>query len=311
MAPARKNPPKHSTRRPARTVSAGQPRSERFTVSPPFRLSNHRLEGNKVKYLETPNRGGPIQPQYLVFHYTAGRSAQASVDWLTNPVAKASAHLVVGRDGTITQLAPFTTKTWHAGVSHWDGRTGLNQYAIGIEMDNAGPLTAVGDKLTAWFGKSYPKSQAIFAMHKLDTEPRWWHAFSEKQIVMGVELAKMLVPSYGLKEILGHDDIAPDRKRDPGPAFPLDHIRALVMGRAQEEGDWYQVMVPALNIRSGPGSAYERVAPPLSQGTKLLVLEKQDRWTRVAVEPGGLSSEQDLEGWVFNRYIESLNHPII
>jgi N-acetylmuramoyl-L-alanine amidase len=311
MASARKKPPKHSTRRSEKAALAGKSRPPSFTVSPPFRLSNHRLEGNKVNYLETPNTSGPIQPQYLVFHYTAGRSAQASVDWLTNPAAKASAHLVVARDGTITQLAPLTTKTWHAGVSHWDGRTGLNQYAIGIEMDNAGPLTAMGDKLTAWFGKSYPKSQAIFATHKLDTEPRWWHAFSEKQILIGVELAKMLVQSYGLKDILGHDDIAPDRKRDPGPAFPLDHIRALVMGRSQEEEDWCQVMIPALNIRSGPGSAYERVASPLSQGTKLLVLEKQDRWTKVAVKPSSLSSEQDLEGWVFNRYIESLNHPII
>jgi len=311
MAPTRKTPHKHSTRGSARTASATQAKAASFSVSTPFRLSNHWLEGSRVNHLETPNTGGTIQPHYLVFHYTAGRSAQASVAWLTNPVAKASAHLVVGRDGTITQLAPFTTKTWHAGVSHWDGLTGLNQYAIGIEMDNAGPLNAVGDKLTAWFGKSYPKSQAIFATHKLDTEPKWWHAFSENQIFIGVELAKILVQQYGLKDILGHDDIAPDRKRDPGPAFPLDHIRALVMGRSQEEGDWYQVMTPALNIRSGPGTAYELVAPPLSQGTKLLALEKQDRWTKVAVEPSGISSGQDLEGWVFNRYIEFLNDPTI
>ncbi|MEO6203390.1 MAG: SH3 domain-containing protein, partial [Nitrospirales bacterium] len=174
-------------------------------------------------------------------------------------------------------------------------------------MDNAWPLIAVGTKLTAWFGKSYPKSQAIFATHKLDTEPKWCHAFSEKQILIAVELEKILVQQYDLKEILGHDDIAPDRKRDPGPAFPLSHIRALVMGRSQEEGDCYQVMASALNIRSGPGSEYDMVASPLTKGTKLLALEKQDRWTKVEVDPGALSSGQDLAGWVFNRYIESLN----
>ncbi len=307
MASARKKLRKHSTRRPASTKTASQRRSASLTDSSPFRLSYHWLEGNKVNHLETPNKGGTIQPSYLVFHYTAGRSSQSSIAWLTNPLAKASAHLVVGRDGTITQLAPFTTKTWHSGVSHWDGLTGLNQHSIGIEMDNAGPLIAVGTKLTAWFGKSYPKSQAMLATHKLDTEPKWWHVFSEKQILIAVELAKLLVPQYALKDILGHDDIAPDRKRDPGPAFPLDHIRALVMGRSQEEGDWYQVMASALNIRSGPGSEYDIVAPPLTKGTKLLALEKQDRWTKVDVDPGALSSGQDLEGWVFNRYIESLN----
>jgi len=146
MAPARKKAPKHLTRRSTRTASTGKARTPSLTVSPPFRLSNHRLKGSKVNYFDTPNTGGPIQPQYLVFHYTAGRSAQASVDWLSNPMANASTHLVVARDGTITQLAASTTKTWHAGARHWDGRTGLNQFAIVIEMDNAGPLTAVGDK---------------------------------------------------------------------------------------------------------------------------------------------------------------------
>ncbi|WP_342346701.1 N-acetylmuramoyl-L-alanine amidase [uncultured Nitrospira sp.] len=307
MAPARKNPPKHSTRSSSKTGLSRRGHPAFFTDSSPFRLANHRLEGNKVNYVETPNKGGIIYPSYLVFHYTAGRSSQSSIAWLTNPLAKASAHLVVGRDGTITQLAPFTTKTWHAGVSHWDGLTGLNQHSIGIEMDNAGPLIPVGTKLTAWFGKSYPTSQAIFATHKLDAEPKWWHAFSEKQILISVELAKILVQQYGLKDILGHDDIAPDRKRDPGPAFPLGHIRALVMGRSQEEEDWYQVLASALNIRSGPGSEYDTVASPLTKGTKLLALEKQDRWTKVEVEPGALSSGQDLTGWVFNRYIKSLN----
>ncbi len=148
---------------------SGRPAS--FTDSSPFRLANHWLEGKEVNYLETSNKGGIIQPSYLVFHYTAGRSAQSSIACLTNPLAKASAYLGVGRDGPITQLAPFTTKTWHAGVSHWDDLTGLNQHSIGIEMDNAGTLIAVVTKLTAWFGKSYPKSQAIFATHKLDTEP--------------------------------------------------------------------------------------------------------------------------------------------
>lgn len=145
-------------------------------------IENDRLVGAGVSFVETPNRGDDLTPRYLVFHYTAGKSATSSINWLTNPESKASAHLVLARDGTITQLAPFTMKTWHAGLSHWDGLSGLNGYSIGIEMDNAGPLKKVGDTYQAWFGTLYAEDQVIYVKHKLDDEPRWWHAYTEVQI---------------------------------------------------------------------------------------------------------------------------------
>lgn len=264
---------------------------------------HHRLAGPGVSYRETPNRGGSIEPRYLVFHYTAGRSAKDSCEWLCNPAAQASAHVVLGRDGSITQLAPFNIKTWHAGISHWEGLSGLNAYAIGIEMDNAGLLTQVGDSLTAWFGTKYPKSQAVHATHKLESEPRWWHGYTEKQVQRAVELAHLLVQQYNLKDILGHEDIAPDRKRDPGPAFPLESIRARVLGRKAEAEERYRVTASStLNIRKGPGVELDPVAPALKKGTEVLVLEKGARWTKVEVVGQG-----DLEGWVSNRYIEPID----
>jgi N-acetylmuramoyl-L-alanine amidase len=72
-------------------------------------IKNHRLVDGDQR--ETPNCGGIIEPKYLVFHFTAGSSAEGSVEWLCNPDATASAHIVVGRDGKITQLAPFNVKT--------------------------------------------------------------------------------------------------------------------------------------------------------------------------------------------------------
>jgi N-acetylmuramoyl-L-alanine amidase len=252
-----------------------------------------------LSFRDTPNRGGIITPRYLIFHYTAGRTAQASCDWLCNPVAQASAHLVVGRDGTITQLAPFNIKTWHAGISHWEGLTGLNEYAIGIEMDNAGRLTKTGDKLTAWFGAAYPTSQAIQAKHKLDQEPAWWHTYTEKQIETALKLASLLVKEYELTDVLGHEDIAPERKRDPGPAFPLESIRSRALGRRIEEDERYRVTADALNIRKGPGAEYDLAAPALRKGTIVIILEKGAHWTKVEVE-----GQADLEGWVSNKYIE-------
>ena len=264
-------------------------------------IEDDRLVGAGVSFVETPNRGGDLTPRYLVFHYTAGKSATSSINWLTNPESKASAHLVLARDGTITQLAPFTIKTWHAGLSHWDGLSGLNGYSIGIEMDNAGPLKKVGDTYQAWFGTPYAEDQVVYVKHKLDDEPRWWHAYTEIQIQKALELAQLLVRHYNLKDVVGHEDIAPDRKRDPGPAFPLEHVRASVLGREGEEPECYEVTVSTLNIRSGPGVEFPPVAEPLKRGTEVVLLEKRDRWNKVELVKNG-----DIEGWVHNQFLKKI-----
>ena len=264
-------------------------------------IRDHKLEGDGVAYKETPNRGGMLEPQYLVFHYTAGSSAQGSIESLCTkkPTGNASAHLVLARDGSITQLAPFNVSTWHAGISHWNGLTGMNQYTIGIEVDNAGKLIQVGEKYRAWFGREYPEDQVVRARHKNESETACWHAFTEEQIKAALDLSQLLIEKYNLKDILGHEDIAPGRKTDPGPAFPLSNIRSAVFGRSQDENEIYKVIAETLNIRKGPGIEYDTVSPPLLRGTRLVVLEVRERWSRVDVE-----GPNDIEGWVNNKFIE-------
>ena len=281
-------------------LSTATMRAAAVAPRPGLSIKNDRLVGDDVSFVETPNKGGDLAPRYLVFHYTAGKSAQSSIDWLTNPEAKASAHLILARDGSICQLAPFNVKTWHAGISNWEGLSGLNSYSIGIEMDNAGPLKKVGDQYQAWFGTLYAENQVLYAKHRLDEEPRWWQAYTEVQIQRALELAQLLVRHYGLKDVVGHEDIAPDRKRDPGPAFPLEHVRAMVLGRSEEEQVRYRVTASSLNIRSGPGVEFPSVAEPLKQGTAVVLLEKRDRWSKVELAENG-----DIEGWVRNSFLET------
>ncbi|HSJ09959.1 MAG TPA: N-acetylmuramoyl-L-alanine amidase, partial [Longimicrobiales bacterium] len=104
-----------------------------------MRITRHRLhdlDDSAFQFHPSPNRGSALRPEYLVIHYTAGRSLQESVDWLARKESKASAHVVVGRDGTIVQQVPFDIVAWHAGASTWEGRVGLNNCSIGIELDN-------------------------------------------------------------------------------------------------------------------------------------------------------------------------------
>jgi N-acetylmuramoyl-L-alanine amidase len=199
-----------------------------------MKIANHRLiAGEAVTFVGTANQSAGIRPLYLVMHYTAGLGLDGTVAWLRNPAAKASAHLVIGRDGRIVQMVAFNRKAWHAGLSRWGDIEGLNAYAIGIELYNAGRLQRRGDG--AWVhpvsGRVLPASEIIEAQHKAEAGPAGWHAFPEAQLRAAAAVARALHDRYGFIDILGHDDIAPGRKVDPGPAFPIASFATQVMGR--------------------------------------------------------------------------------
>ena len=239
-------------------------------------------------------------------HYTAGRSARSSINWLVNPNAKASAHLVIGADGSITQLVAFNRKAWHAGRSRWAGRTGLNSFSIGIELDNPGVLTR---RASGWFstwGDPVEDDNVIEAVHKNGGDLRGWHTYSGAQLEVAIEVGCLLARHYGLKEVLGHEDVAPDRKIDPGPAFPMDSFQARVIGREEDEPDVFET-VTELNIRQGAGTQHEKLpVSPLQAGTRLEVVAHQGAWRLVDVlDP--IVDENDVNGWVHGRYIRRVS----
>lgn len=266
-------------------------------------IRHHRLAGEQVRFQATPNVGGALAPRFLVFHYTAGGSAASAIATLCTqkPQGNTSAHLVLARDGAITQLAPFDRVTWHAGTSQWMDVVGLNSASIGIEIDNAGPMNLVGERYVAWFGREYPAAEVMLAAHKHGGPVRPWHAYTPLQIERCLELAELLVAHYGLVEVLGHDDIARGRKLDPGPAFPLASIASRVLGRGDDTPPRYRVTARTLNIRKGPDAAFDPVAPPLKLGTVVALLEPGHRWSRVEVD-----GPTDVEGYVNNLFIEPL-----
>lgn len=273
-----------------------------------MKIVNHRLrqaDGAAVEFVRSPNVGGRLEPQYLVMHYTAGRSARSSIAWLTDRASRASAHLVIARDGTPTQLVPFDRVAWHAGQSRWEGLTGLNAHALGIELDNAGILTRRGGKWRAWFGGEYPDDEVVEAVHKHETESRGWHAYAEAQLESAVTIAQLLVRRYRLKDVIGHDDIARGRKSDPGPAFPMASFRSAVMGRGDDEVPVFET-ITALNIRNGPGTGFERLdASPLAPRTRVAMHGREAEWCFVDVlDDAGTAT---VSGWVHGAYIRRVD----
>lgn len=271
-----------------------------------MKIKNHRLlndDDSAVSFIQSPNCGGSLQPSYLVMHFTAGKSAKESVDWLASKAAKASAHLVIGRDGSVTQLVPFDRVAWHAGASSWEGLQGMNNYSLGIELDNAGRLTRHGDRWRAWFGVDYDDAEVIQAVHKNETELCGWHDYSPEQIDSALQVAGLLMAKYSLRDVVGHEDIAPHRKCDPGPAFPMASFRSRLMGRTEDRLPEYK-NVTELNIRSGPGPQNPALpGSPLPTGTLVQFIAAEGTWWKVDVR-GGPGLPADLEGWVSSKYLE-------
>jgi len=266
-------------------------------------IKDHLLQGPNVKFKKTPNHSGEFGKGNLdtiIIHYTAGPYKPALAT-LTNPRVKASAHLIVDRDGSVTQLAPFNIITWHAGKSQWKGRTGLNKYSIGIEIVNSGPLTKSGNVYRAWYGASYKEEDVIYAEHRNESIKRYWHVYTPEQIQTVNEICQLLIDTYGITEIAGHEEIAPKRKSDPGPAFPLDRMRnKLLKGNRDEDGGLDddlkngRVLASSLNIRQKPSSDGAKIAKALPKNQKVKILASKDGWYKVRTE---------IEGWVSAKYI--------
>ena len=152
---------------------------------------------------------------YVIFHYTGMTSEKKAIERLSSKNSKVSSHYFVKRNGTIINMVPEKFIAWHAGVSCWKNHENLNDKSIGIEIQNSGH-----------FGK--------------------YERFSNKQIKSLLFLTKILKKKYNIKSknFLGHSDIAPNRKKDPGEKFPWRYFAK------HKIGIWYNIPKKASKHRN-------------------------------------------------------------
>jgi N-acetylmuramoyl-L-alanine amidase len=137
----------------------------------------------------------------LVLHYTGMKTAEEALSRLCDPQAKVSAHYTIDRDGAIYAHVPEGRRAWHAGVSWWAGERDVNGRSIGIELVNPG--------------------------HEFGYEP-----FAKPQIAALIDLGEGILARHPIPahRVLGHSDVAPARKQDPGELFPWPHLAEFGIG---------------------------------------------------------------------------------
>jgi len=270
-----------------------------------MKVINHFLntdDDKPVRFVRSPNIQRGLKPAYIVIHYTAGPTVAAAVATLTNPNAQVSSHLVIGRDGSITQLVPFNMIAWHAGASSWDGFTNLNQYSFGFELDNNGRLNSKKNQWVSIFGHIIPNDQVLVAAHKNGKGPYGWQTYTDLQLQATIAASQALFDAYHLLDVVGHDDIAPLRKYDPGPAFPMDTLRAAIVGRLENAPPVYET-IGNVYIRTGASTQFKPlIKKPLPKGVHLEKLGVDGNWMQVKVLDV-IDGAVDLQGWVYSRYV--------
>jgi N-acetylmuramoyl-L-alanine amidase len=253
-----------------------------------MQVKNHVLAD--IPFDRSPHVGGGITPRFIVLHYTAGGSALGSVRACRD--RGLSAHLFVDRDGSIIQTAPFTTAAFHAGPSQWRGFDGLNSHSIGIEICNYGFLDRrVGEGWTrAGLGRAFAEADVVVARHKNGGPEMAWEAYPEPQLLAVEALIATLRAAYPtIQEVVGHDDIAPRRKVDPGPALPMPRLQAISARSlaAADFGEFEVVVRDVLNVRGGPGTGFA-ILTKLPPGTMLRVLREDGEWRMIDLQGDGV-----------------------
>lgn len=138
-------------------------------------------------------------PSIILLHYTGMEDGLSAFEVLHDPTSKVSAHYMIDEDGTVHSLVPEDMRAWHAGVSYWDRETDINSHSIGIEMVNPG--------------------------HEHGYRP-----FPEEQMGSVLKLCRDIMTRHEIRHVLGHSDVAPERKTDPGELFDWEWLAAQGVG---------------------------------------------------------------------------------
>lgn len=165
--------------------------------------------GNILQAIDYPSPNFNERPNgysidCIVLHYTDTPTLQEALDILTDPKLEVSSHYVIDENGTIYRLVDDEKRAWHAGQSNWQGRDNVNHFSIGIELQNGG----------------YHAGYALQGT---------WPEFAKPQIASLKSLLRHLIAKFSIDpcNIIGHSDVAPGRKIDPGPVFPWYELEEL------------------------------------------------------------------------------------
>ncbi|MGE5378325.1 MAG: N-acetylmuramoyl-L-alanine amidase [Bacteroidota bacterium] len=272
-------------------------------------------------------------PAFIIMHYTGGLKMESTINTFKNPPKDpsqaASAHLLVGRDGSVVQFMRFDQVAYHTGYAWWEQQTHLNYCSIGIELDNVGELVR---KDNQWHPRHMDDvtipdgevQQSEYWKSPLPSGNRGdpdymsrlpgYQKFTDVQLAVALDIIRTLVKTYpSIQEILGHDQINIAYRTDPGPLLPMSAWRQELFGRQEPVIEEY-LLTQSTDLYANvdgnlPNTDQSTFAKPLPAKSVVKVLSFQDvgGLTRVKVVklPAKATGVAGI-GWVRSSSLQAL-----
>jgi N-acetylmuramoyl-L-alanine amidase len=267
--------------------------------------------GNLFKHRKNAAGQETFNIKYILMHYTTGLRMESTIHHFLTPASNVSTHLLIGRDGRIVQFVPFNRIAFHAGTSWWNETRHINEYSIGIELDNAGGLRRAGVDLWKSGNTILPAERVARAAYwKRPNIQAAYEIFPEAQLEAAWQVIKALHERYGVQDILGHDDVNLISREDPGPLLTpvMQEWRQRLFGRPEPDVPHFHLTTAAdLFLNPGGGLVNESTGlhdpTHLPAGTEVTLvqgnLNPTAAWTKVRVRRSPPAPAlRNKTGWV-------------
>jgi N-acetylmuramoyl-L-alanine amidase len=207
-------------------------------------ITNHKLDG--ATYVPTVHIAGTINPELIVVHDATHHLQKyphknSVVHYLKRNTRKVAYHVLLERDGSVVQMAPFNRKVHHAGRSSWKGKDSCNEFSIGVAMANPGPLKGTPENAKSWFNQWYDQG-VVRKKSALHGSSELWLQYTDAQLETLQRIVSELKATYNIEDVAGHYQVSPGRKIDTSPLLDLKSLGQTEPPEVEIQPECHQVL---------------------------------------------------------------------
>lgn len=204
------------------------------------------------------------------------------------------AHILINRDGLVSQFIPFNEKIAHPIDGSWDGTGDLASRSVTIMFENYGRLSKRGEEFVSACGQVIGTSDVFTGIHQNEESLSYWQKFTDSQVQLAEKIIRCLSSTYQVKYILGYEEVCPGLQTDPGPAFPLEIMRRKIMKGSfinQSESQGMINITEQVDLSSIINS--QHIDENQKKDAKIVnIRRKSGGWYKVNIDLGGFIKEE-------------------